>query len=152
MRMLGILTAVLLASAEARAESFEACTYEGPCALRVTSNDGEGEIWLVKEDSTGLSTIWDGRWYLVPDSDYEKVRDMIPESQRFTVRAINPTTGDGIMEAKKGGGTTPVPVAPGPLVSGSISVNVSTGGGNCTDCHKGSVADIHKKKLETGGK
>jgi hypothetical protein len=140
-----LLFATLATAAE---NSFEVCTLDGPCALRVTDTKTGQDIWLVTEDGSRLSTIWGGDWYLTTEDDYQKVRAMIPESVRWITDAINPTTGQR-MEAN----VAPKPSG-GPLVTGSITVNtsISTSGGGCTDCHKGSNADIHKKKLNEGGK
>ena len=156
MKLTIMTAALLLTASSAKAdESYEVCTDLGPCALRVEDRLTGNQVFLVKESSASLRFIWEqGEFWLVPDHEYDMVRDMIPV--RWTTRAVNPTTGEGLREAeaKKGtgsGGGTPPPIT-GPLVSGSINVNVSTGGGNCTDCHKGSTADIHKKKLNDGGK
>jgi hypothetical protein len=131
-------------------ESFEACTFEGPCALRVTDSEGR-QVWLVRDDSTDLTQIWDGEFWLVSDADYLEVSADLQPSQRFTVPAKNPTTGL-IMERK---GSTPKTGGTGG--SGIITVNapITIGGGNpCAPCHTGSWHEIHKEiiKKPDGGK
>lgn len=152
--MLKVSLAALLLSlagaASAAEQSYEVCTLEGPCALRVSDETG-ADVWLVKEASTGLSQLWDGTWYVTTDEDYEIVRGMVPDSQRWTIPAIEPTSGLTLREAVAAT-KTPTPQPSGPLIGGTITVTTTIGGGSCADCHKGSTADIHKKKLETGGK
>lgn len=147
-----MLLGLLLAGRASAAEpSYEVCTYEGPCALYVQDTDSGRGIFLTTEKDQALALIWGGEWYQIPDDEYAEIREGIPA--KWMTRAVNPTTGESVMEAKKTGGT----VAPsgGPLITGSVTVGnvtIGGGGGNCTDCHKGTHYDIHKKKLETGGK
>lgn len=147
--LLGLLLAGQAAAAEPT--SYEVCTYDGPCALYVQDTDSGRGIFLTTEKDQALALIWGGEWYQIPDDEYAEIREVIPA--RWMTRAVNPTTGVTIMEAKKTGTVAP---SGGPLVTGSVTVgNITIGGatgGNCSDCHKGSYYDIHKKKIETGGK
>lgn len=143
-------------TAYATQESYEACTFEGPCMIRVTERHTGKAVFLVTEKDVSLQYIWGdgGEFWLVSDTDYSMIKDAIPEGQRFTVPAKEPTSGRTLSEAQKKGGGTPQPQQPaGPLIGGSITVTTNIGGsGNCTDCHKGSHYDIHKKKLNDGAK
>lgn len=141
-------------SAAFGAESYEVCTDVGPCALRVQDNETGKDVWLVRESGIPIMDIWEGEFWLVSESDYEGVLDMIPSSQRLTIPGINPTTGQR-MEAKvtpKTGGGSPSPsiTGGGPLIGGNISVNVGTDN-PCSPCHSGSMRDIHKQVLKPQG-
>jgi len=149
-----LITGNLMAgSAMAVNASYEACTDEGPCALRVMDNETGRDVWLLTESSTSVMQIWEGEFWLVSDLEYAEVRAEIPEGQRFMVPAVNPTTHER-MEAKTApkpsGGAAPSITGGGPLVGGSITVNV--GDNPCTPCHTGSMREIHKKVLNEGGK
>lgn len=157
MKKIILMAAILCGSAAYAGESYEVCTPEGPCALRVTDTDTGNDVWLVTEDSTDLSTIWDGTYWIVSDSDYQMIAAAVPE--RIMLPAIEPTSGKA-MERKGGSSTskggTSTPKSGGSTSSGGsqggslISVgNISVGGGSgCADCHKGSMYEIHKKVMD----
>lgn len=138
-------------------EIFEVCTPEGPCAIRLPDARTGQEYWVIKSDSVDLSTIWDGEYVIVPDDEYNMVLGDIPDSSRLVLPAVEPTSGKRMERAKggsKGGsktGTSRTPSGGGGSSQGGslISVgNITVGGSACTDCHKGSMYEIHKKKMD----
>jgi hypothetical protein len=147
------LNTLAMGSTAADSESFEVCTPEGPCALRVTDAETGRGVWLVTDTETPLMQIWDGEFWAVPFDDYSEILAMLPKSSRMTLAGKNPTTGI-FMRAT-------VPPRPagsgGPLVTGTVNVTIGSiggGGSNCTDCHTGSNKEIHKQVLKKpdGGK
>jgi hypothetical protein len=158
-----IRSAILAASlftagaATAQHKSFEVCTEQSLCALRVLDSDTNEEVWLVTEQAKDLSLIWGGTYWIVDRQTYDEVNELIEE--RMVLPAKNPTTDLTLERAK--GGSTPPPKTPaqsgsgGPLVSGSVSVgNITIGGSggdaSCRDCHTGSHREIHKKVMDKG--
>lgn len=129
-------------------DSFEVCTYEGPCALHVLDNQTGAAVWLVTESSTDLTQIWTGDFWQIPDEEYDNLKSLIPESQRFTVPAVNPTT--GVAMEKAGPKPKPAPevsiTGGGPLIGGSITVTVGSSG-TCSSCHTGTMREIHRLVL-----
>lgn len=110
----------------------ELCTSDA-CAIPVETKEFDGTIYLVKSESDyeALAREWVGaRFFLASESDYEELR---AGREVFTLPSLR---------AKAG-------TTAGPLVSGSINVNVSTGrgGAGCADCHTGTWKEIHAKAL-----
>jgi hypothetical protein len=134
-------------------ERLELCVSTGPCAIPTTAKEIEGTIYIVREyDYETLANLWTGATFFVTnDENYDAARELLV-SDVLTFPAVNPSA--GVME-RKGGTPAPAPKpAPsgGPLVSGSVSVgNITIGGGGgaqCTDCHTGSMKEIHGQVMK----
>lgn len=113
------------------AEEIEICLSSGECSLRVHAEELSGPLHLVKaDDAKVLRGQWAGPFMVVSPEDYAEIRELVPESMTFRAK----------------GGSKPAGSA-GPLVSGTITVTVG-GAGGCSDCHTGSLKEIHKKVIK----
>lgn len=157
-----VLGLILSQAAGAAEKSFEACSTEGLCALRVADGETGKYIWLVAEGSGAgdLSLVWGKHedWFEIPADEYASIEAMIPEDEHMVLPAIDPSFGDSISDALQGltgrapkptgggkGGGAPSITGGGPLIGGSITVSV---GDNCGACHTGSSKEIHRRALE----
>lgn len=122
-------------------EELEICVTSGQCALRVHEESGRTVYLARKADLETLRLLWTGAsFFPVSEKDYSEVRGWLPV-ETLILPATNPD------EERAGGrpAPQPKPSPSGPLVSAPITITV--GGTGCSECHTGSMRDIHKKSF-----
>lgn len=150
---LGLLVASALVSGTSY--GYEVCTLEGPCTIRGEIAETGDPVWITTEAGINLRYIFegDGDWLIVDHLTYLDLAQLVPDEEKFVVPGVNPN--NGLTLAEKGGtGTGTAPKSGGTsggtsggLVTIEGSFNVNVGGSSCSDCHKGTHAQIHAKKL-----
>lgn len=126
--LLGIQTTGVAQNAAPENDALELCVADA-CAIPLRAKELEGTVYIVRtfEDYELLGQVFQSaKFFIANERDYTELKK---GRESFVFQAE-------VERAKAGAKAAP-------LVSGSITVNISTGGASCADCHTGSWKQIH---------